>query len=481
MNIISNIGLSFELQKQIYNVITIIISILSIHYLIYFVLGIFFTRKFKKSDINHKYGIVIAARNEENVIGNLLDSIKKQDYPKELLTVFVVADNCNDNTAKIVRDKGYICYERFDNKNKTKGFALKFLFEQIEKDYGIQSFEGYFVFDADNLLKQDYISKMNDAFSSGEKIITSFRNTKNFGENFISSSYGIHWIRSIRTMHRARSLLHLATNIQGTGFLFASEIVKDGWKYTSLTEDRAMTADCVKDGYMISYQDEAIFYDEQPTKVKIALRQRLRWSKGLLLAFIESGPKLFLNIFFGTKYMKVKNDNNKLSKRIFESIKQRFASFDTLIHLTPFNVINLFRWLIVFVIIYSCYTYSNGINNIDLINDSTFIGAFIHKLISININVSPGINALIVGILLAIWSNLFYNLCMYFINMWTAIYILFIERKRIKMSFYKKIIAVITWPLFDIVGRYTTYLALFMNVTWKEIPHDSKVTIEDLS
>ena len=65
--------------------------------------------------------------------------------------------------------------------------------------------------------------------------------------------------------------------------------------------------------------------------------------------------------------------------------------------------------------------------------------------------------------------------------MWTAIYILFIERKRIKMSFKNKLIAVITWPIFDIVGRYTTYLALFMKVSWKEIPHDSKVTINDLN
>ena len=86
---------------------------------------------------------------------------------------------------------------------------------------------------------------MNDSFDAGEKIITSYRATKNFSENWIASTYALHWLRSIRTRHRARSFLHLATNIQGTGFLFASEIVKDGWKYTSLTEDRALTADCV--------------------------------------------------------------------------------------------------------------------------------------------------------------------------------------------------------------------------------------------
>ena len=102
------------------------------------------------------------------------------------------------------------------------------------------------------------------AFDAGEKIITSYRNTKNFDENWISANYALHWLRSIRTAHRARSILRLATNIQGTGFLFSNELVRNGWKYTSLTEDRAFTADAVKEGYRISYNDRAMFYDEQP-------------------------------------------------------------------------------------------------------------------------------------------------------------------------------------------------------------------------
>ena len=212
-------------------------AILVFHKPFYYVIGFFFTRKFKPAKKKHKYGILIAARNEKDVIGNLLDSINQQDYPKELLTTFVVADNCDDDTAKIARKHGAIVYERFDTEHRTKGFALEYLLDQIEKDYGRLSFEGYFIFDADNLLKKDYISRMNDAFDEGCKIITSYRNTKNFDENWIASTYAIHWLRSIRLNHRARSVLRLATNIQGTGFLFKSNIVKDGWHYTSLTED----------------------------------------------------------------------------------------------------------------------------------------------------------------------------------------------------------------------------------------------------
>ena len=136
-------------------------------------------------------------------------------------------------------------YERKDPYRRTKGFALQYLVERIREDYGIDAFEGYFLFDADNLLKKDYITRMNESFDAGEKIITSYRNTKNFGDNWISASYGVHWLRTVRHEHRARSLFRLATRIQGTGFLFSWEIIKDGWNYTSLTEDRAFCADAV--------------------------------------------------------------------------------------------------------------------------------------------------------------------------------------------------------------------------------------------
>ena len=485
--IIKGIGSNYELFKNINNILGLILSIIVIHRAFYFVIGMFFTRKFKPAKKKHKYAIVIAARNEENVIGNLLDSIKKQDYPKDLITTFVVADNCTDKTAQVAREKGAICYERFNDKEKTKGYALEYLFDRIEEYYGRMSFEGYFVFDADNLLEKNFISKMNDAFDSGLKIITSYRNTKNFDENWIASTYALHWLRSIRANHRARSVLHLATNIQGTGFLMASEIVKDGWHYTSLTEDRALTADAVAQGYEISYQDEAMFFDEQPISLKVALRQRLRWSKGHLQAFAETGPYLFLNIFLGKRYLKTKwQDNSKkqkqpLSKRIIESIRHRFASFDTLVQLTPISFINLLRFILVSVLIYSCSLYSNGISNMTLFSGSVWLAKVLRNLFDIRINIEPGINALLMGFVLTIWYRLLYRIGSYFTNIWMAVYLFIVEDARIKkISFWKKVEFCLTWPIFDIIGRYTTYIAIFKKVEWKPIPHQSKITIDDL-
>ena len=480
-NIINFFAELYTPGVEIYGLIGLFLTILAIRDKPYMLIGLFFTRKFKPAKNYHKYAILIPARNEEPVIANLIESIHKQDYPQELITIFVVADNCTDNTANVARKNGAICYERFNDAERTKGFALKYLFERIQEDYGIDSFEGYFIFDSDNLLKKDYISRMNDSFDAGEKIITSYRATKNFTESWIASTYALHWLRSIRYYHRARSFLHLATNIQGTGFLFSNEIVRDGWKYTSLTEDRALTADCVVDGYEISYNDAAIFYDEQPVSLKVALRQRLRWSKGHLQAFGESGWGLFKNIFIDRNTKKIEGD--KWYHYLWATIRHRFMSFDTFAQLVPKNIVNIFRWIALKLVLYPCVCYQLGIYNVHILYNETYLSKIIRYFFgNISVSVEPGVKAYFMCLLITIWARLFYRICRYMVNIWVAVYLFIIENKRImKISIWKKILYCFTWPVFDIIGRYTQYVALFKKVDWKPIPHQSKVTIDDIS
>ena len=83
---------------------------------------------------DHKFMDIIPAHNEEAVIGNLLESLQNQDYPKDLYDIYVIADNCTDNTAKIARDLGAIVYERFDSTKKTKGYAIQWFLAQKLKE-----------------------------------------------------------------------------------------------------------------------------------------------------------------------------------------------------------------------------------------------------------------------------------------------------------------------------------------------------------
>ncbi len=481
-DIISAIGSIYEQSNIFRAFIFSALGIFTFHVWFYRILGFFFTRKFKPTQNKHKYAVLIAARNEESVIGNLLDSIALQDYPKELVTVFVVADNCTDNTAGIAREKGAICYERFNTSQRTKGFALQFLFENIRDDYGIESFDGYFIFDADNLLNVDYITRMNEAFDSGEKVITSYRNTKNFDENWIASTYALHWLRSIRFRHRARSVLRLATNIQGTGFLFANELVRDGWHYTSLTEDRAFTADAVAKGYMISYNDAAEFFDEQPTSIKVALRQRIRWSKGHLMAFTETGGSLFMNIILGNRY-RDKSKKRKFSEAFIDEVKIRWASFDTLAQLVPTAVVKVALWLIVTIFIHACLRYSTGLETQYIFRGNNELSKLLRFICGTGFAVSanPGIVAALLSITLAVVWNAIGRINYHLKSTIGAVYLFITERKRIiKIPFYKKVLYTFTWPVFDAIGRWTTYFALFMKVEWKPIPHTSTVTIHQI-
>lgn len=252
-----------------------------------------------KVETLHRYGVLIAARNEEAVIGNLVDSIKAQDYPAELVTVFVVADNCTDTTAATARHAGAVVYERHNKEQVGKGYALNFLLEHIDRDYSLDKFDGFFVFDADNLLKKDYISQMNRSFSDGFDVLTSYRNSKNYGDNWITAGYSLWFLREAEYLNHARMLLGTSCAISGTGFLFSREILRryGGWNFFLLTEDIEFTIHSVTSGVRIGYCSGAMLFDEQPITFRQSWRQRMRWAKGYLQVFGHYGAKLLRNIF----------------------------------------------------------------------------------------------------------------------------------------------------------------------------------------
>ncbi len=438
--------------------------------------GIFFTRKFKPAQHQHKYAILIAARNESAVIGNLIASIRAQDYPAELIDIFVAADNCTDNTAQIARSHGAYCYERFDSEHRTKGYALQFLVENIKRDFGIYAYEGYIIFDADNLLKRDFMSRMNDAFDAGEKIVTSYRNTKNFDTNWISASYGIHWLRTVRNEHRARSFFHLATRIQGTGFLFAAEIIENGWNYTSLTEDRAFCADAVANGYKISYNNAAEFYDEQPVDMKIAMRQRIRWAKGHLQAFVETAPQLFAHIFV-THGMANRDEPADAPwwKRLFNNVRLRFMSFDMLTIVYPRQLVSFFKKIVVMAmrIVMICVT------GYAFVSAGLLPGAAQWIIRTFHLTWVP--SGELQAILMLLAAAIMWRINSWLTNMIFAAYVFISEYKRIvPIKWYRKLWYIFMFPVFDLIGELSMIIALFSHVEWKPNPHNADVRLDEL-
>jgi cellulose synthase/poly-beta-1,6-N-acetylglucosamine synthase-like glycosyltransferase len=410
----------------IFIIIWAVFFIMLFHYFFFAAVGLFARKKFPVTEEKLKYGIIIGARNEEAVIAQLIDSIHENDYPQEKLKIFVVAHNCTDNTARIAREHGAIVYEYDNPAERTVGFAYRFLVPKIQQDHGVENFDGFFIINADNVLSRDYISRMNDAFVANgrEKVITSYRNSKNFGTNYMSCLYGMFFIAACRFEARGRTLFGCSTRVSGTGYVFNSKILKNGWEYVTLTEDWEFTADRIAEGDKIYYCDEAEFFDEQPTTVKVMLRQRLRWARGHTIVFFTRFKKLMGSLFRARK----KGGKNKGSV------------YDISVSILPLGA----------------------------------IGICLSILQTIGIALSPlfGADAATVWA----WYGIFWGASFagsYALTVLSAVVLLVVERKHIpKLRFGSLLGALLLWPFFLGLNVFLDCISLFVkNLEWKVIPH----------
>ena len=371
-----------------------------------------------------KYAFLISAKNEENCIKYLIDSINNQNYPKENFQVFVVADNCDDNTAKVARDAGANVYERFNQEKKGKGYALDYLIKKIRDDVGLDAFDGYLIFDADNLLDENYLLEMNKVFSNGRRIITSYRNSKNYDSNWISSASGMWFLREARHLNKARMLLGVSCMVSGTGYVVHKDIIKklDGWKYFKLTEDVEFSVDNVLAGEKIAYCGDAVFYDEQPVRFRDSWNQRLRWTKG------------FYQVLFARA--------GELLKGMFK--KGGMTCYDILMIISP-GILFVADILIFAILI----AFKTNFVWLDFLQTAGWYA----------------LTALIGTIILAIFVATLVS-----VTEWNKLY----------CSTGKKILYIFTFPIFMLTYVPLAILALFKNVEWSQIKHPVAISNEDM-
>ncbi len=273
----------------IFSSVTLILGVLVAYKTVYLVLGVFGkSRKYPSQPKTNRYMFVTSARNEEKVIGNWIDSVRAMDYPQELIDIYVLCDNCTDKTEEIAKSKGAKVYAHVNPNERRKGFGLRHLFKTL-KEEGMDIEKEYFaivIFDADNVPAPKFLEKMNDAMVSGNfDECVGYRNTKNMAENWIAALCGMNAYAHVINGQRPRSMLNTNQEIYGCGLCLRSHLLKEGWNWTGLTEDVDMMVDLAAKGCRTGYAEDAVFYEEQPTKFKQFLRQQMRWTKGGLMSF----------------------------------------------------------------------------------------------------------------------------------------------------------------------------------------------------
>ncbi|MFC0905690.1 glycosyltransferase family 2 protein [Clostridium sp. MT-14] len=269
--------------KEIINyasrILTYTVYIVSIYYLCISFFGLLRKRDTEQIKPKRSFALIIAAHNEEIVIGDIIESLKELDYPKKLYDIFVIADNCTDKTALKARKKGAFVYERSSTGKRGKGYALEWMFDKIfnmEKKY-----DDIAIFDADNIVHKNFLKEMNKQLCKGYKVVQGYLDSKNPGDTWITGSYSIAFWANNRMFQLARSNLGLSAQLGGTGFVVDTDILKKlGWGATCLTEDLEFTCKLILHGYKVGWAHDAIVYDEKPLTLWQSWNQRKRWMQG---------------------------------------------------------------------------------------------------------------------------------------------------------------------------------------------------------
>ena len=272
-------------MKYLYVIQQAMVWILTIYWLYQLIISLCSFVKIKDKPVveekNNKFMAIVPAHNEENVIGNLVESLKNQTYPSDLVDIYVIADNCTDKTAEIAKKLGAIVLERTepDKKKQTKGAALQwFLAQKIEEN---ADYDAFCIFDADNIVDKNFFTAMNKKLCQGEEVVQGYRDIKNPADSWVSAGYAIFYWTMHRFYHLARYNLGLSALLNGTGFMVKFDVIKPtGWNTKTLTEDIEFSLKTIIKGKKVGWAVDAIVYDEQPVGFKQSWSQRSRWTIG---------------------------------------------------------------------------------------------------------------------------------------------------------------------------------------------------------
>ncbi|MEC0368696.1 glycosyltransferase family 2 protein [Paenibacillus chibensis] len=263
----------------IFIALQVLLAAIGVYQFVFSILGLYRKKKKRHYSATKSFAVLVAAHNEEQVVGALMENLKQLDYPKELYDVFVICDNCTDNTAKIVREHGMNACVRTNNNLRGKGYAIEWMLKELWAMP--RQYDAVVMFDADNLADVNFLKEMNDDLCSGARVIQGYIDTKNPEDSWITAAYGISYWYINRLWQLSRHNMNMANFLGGTGMCFETNLLKEiGWGATSLVEDLEFTMRSVKRGVYPKFNYDAKVFDEKPLTFKASARQRLRWMQG---------------------------------------------------------------------------------------------------------------------------------------------------------------------------------------------------------
>lgn len=275
-------------------ILLLLLLTVPVYFLVYCIIALYHPfRRYPSSAVCHKIAVLIPARNEEHVIGNLVQSLMQQNYPKDAYEIDVLINHCTDGTESAAAEAGAKIIRCRDT--SSKGEVLQYAFGILKED---PSIEAYIVMDSDNLADPDFLRRMNDAYSEGHSLAQGRRTGKNCFASWVSCCYEVFYVLQNIFFNHARSSTGRSASFNGTAWLMSrSYLLKYGYKTYTMTEDVELMALAALQNESIAYVHDALVYDEYPVTLKVSLRQLDRWIFGQMQCMRRYTGRLFHAVF----------------------------------------------------------------------------------------------------------------------------------------------------------------------------------------
>lgn len=419
----------FYINQVIIGVVSFAFAVQIIYLFLFFLPA----RKIKPAKEKHCFAIVMSAHNEQDIIAVSLKNLRNQHYPKDKYRVFVIADNCTDDTAKIARKLGATVIERQedDPKKRNVGCALAFALPKILELY--PEAEAFIRLDADNIFHPDYIDKMNDAFDGGAELARGYNHSTNLTQNIIAGVSGLWYIRDCRFNCQARSALGIGQMMVGGGMMFSANLVKEyGWTQKGISEDAEFTMDMLLKKHKAVYVKDAIVYEDQPSTLRDLFKRNYRMGHGLFKLFFTHGLKCFLKFF----------------------ISLRYSLFDVFLSMLfmPIAVLCVF-WFPAYYLYLTIFHFASG-GGWEAASGCAQCGFFV-EFAGMQFNVLVFIG----------WILLLAFVIPFILQ---AILVYILDRKRIGVGFFKLLPTILSFPLFMIIYALGIAFGSVSNPKWKK-------------
>ena len=269
--------------------------------LFFLTIGVIFSKKqnlYSKKNLNplSKLAVIIPAYNEEKNITLTLESLKGCDPTNQKVSVYVIADNCSDQTAKVAKENDVNVLERNNLKKKGKGHALEFAFSKlVDKGY-----DYFVVLDADTIVKPNFFVKIFSLFNLGHEIIQVQYCIKILNGSLKSRLQHIAFLAFNTLRPIGRNSLGFSSGILGTGFALTRKVILEiPYLSHSIVEDLEYHLSLIKNKKKVTFTKETTIYSHIPNSIKGVSQQRARWEGGRFRIMKEHIPDLFKSVLKG--------------------------------------------------------------------------------------------------------------------------------------------------------------------------------------